>query len=160
MDRFIEFAGNNPLLVTALIGSFLFAVFYELRRKAGGLVNVDASAAVQLINNNAVVVDLRTAESYGRGHIVGARNLTPDEVTAKISSVAKDKSKPLIAVCESGISAQRTVATLRKQGYESVYNLKGGMNGWVSAGLPVVTGKKTRSKSGKGKGKGKKRGQA
>ena len=156
MERFLEFAGNHPLLVTALAGSFLFAVFYELRRKAGGLVNVDAVAAVQLINNNAVVLDLRSAESFGRGHIVGARNITPDEITEKIASVTRDKSQPLIAVCESGVSAQRTVATLRQGGFESVYNLKGGMNGWVSAGLPVVTGKKTKSKS-KSK-KGKKRG--
>jgi rhodanese-related sulfurtransferase len=40
---------------------------------------------------------------------------------------------------------------LRKMGYETVFGLKGGMNGWVQAGLPVVTGKKTKSKSGKGK---------
>ena len=141
-------------MVTALVGSFLFAVFYELRRKATGLVNVEATAAVQLINNNAVILDLRSAESFGRGHIVGARNVAPDEVSAKITTLAKDKSKPVIAVCESGISAQRTVAALRQQGYESVYNLKDGMNGWVKAGLPLVTGKKTRSKSGKGKKRG------
>ena len=158
MERFVEFAGNHPLMVTALVGSFLFAVFYELRRKAGGLVNVDANAAVQLINNDAIVLDLRSAESYGRGHIVGARNIAPDEITEKIASLTRDKSKPLVAVCESGISAQRTVATLRQKGFESVYNLKGGMNGWVSAGLPVVTGKKTKSKSKSKSGKGKKRG--
>lgn len=154
MERFVEFAGNHPLMVTALVGSFLFAVFYELRRKASGLVSVDANAAVRLINNDAVVLDLRSAESYGRGHIVGARNIAPDEITEKIASVTRDKSKPLLAVCESGISAQRTVATLRQKGFESVYNLKGGMNGWLSAGLPVVTGKKTKSRSGKGKKRG------
>jgi rhodanese-related sulfurtransferase len=153
MERFIEFAGSHPLLVAGLIGSFLFAVFYELRQKAAGLINVDSVEAVKLINNDAAVVDLRSSEAYGRGHIVGARNIAPDEIDAKIPGVAQDKTKPVIAVCENGISARRTVAALRSKGYESVYNLKGGMTGWVSAGLPVVTGKKTKAKSKSGKGK-------
>ena len=154
MERFFEFASNHPLLVASLIGGFLFAVFYELRQKASGLINVDSAAAVKLINNSAAVIDLRSTEAYGRGHIVGARNIAPDEIDAKVPGVTQDKTKPIIAVCDNGISAKRTVAALRSKGYESVYNLKGGMTGWISAGLPVVTGKKTKSKSRKGKKRG------
>ncbi|MEJ2258259.1 MAG: rhodanese-like domain-containing protein [Woeseiaceae bacterium] len=158
MDKFLEFTGNNPLLVSGLLISFFIVVIFELRRKAGGMINVETSDAVKLINNDAVVIDLRSAESFGRGHIVNARNVTADEVDTKVPGFAKDKSKPVIAVCDSGMSSTRTVNALRKLGYESAYGLKGGMNGWVQEGLPVVTGKKTKSK-GKGKsGKGKKRG--
>ena len=60
-------------------------------------------------------------------------------------------AKPVIAVCDNGVSSNRTVMALRKMGYETVFGLKGGMNGWVQAGLPVVTGKKTKSRSGKSK---------
>jgi len=140
--------------VTALLASFFIAVFYELRRKASGLVNVESAEAVKLINNNALVLDLRTAETFGRGHIVNARNLGADEVESKVPGLAPDKSRPLVAVCDNGVSSNRSVAALRKMGYESVYGLKGGMNGWIQAGLPVVTGKKTKSKSGKGKKRG------
>lgn len=154
MDKFLEFTGNHPLLVSGLLISFFIVVFFELRRKAGGLINVETSDAVKLINNEAVVIDLRSAESFGRGHIVNARNIAADEVDSKVPGFAKDKSKPVLAVCDNGISSTRTVNALRKLGYESVYGLKGGMNGWVQAGLPVVTGKKTRSKSGKGKKRG------
>lgn len=154
MDKFLEFAGNHTLLVTGLLASFFIVVFYELRRKATGLINVEAAEAVKLINNDAVVLDLRTAETFGRGHIVNARNVASDEVATKISGFAPDTSKPVVAVCDSGISSSKTVTALRKMGYESVYGLKGGMNGWIQAGLPVVTGKKTRSKTGKGKKRG------
>jgi rhodanese-related sulfurtransferase len=51
-----------------------------------------------------------------------------------------------VAVCDSGITSSKAVNTLRKAGFESVYNLKGGMNAWGQAGLPVVSGKKTKSK--------------
>lgn len=153
MDKFFEFAGNHTLLVAGLLGSFFFAVFYELRQKANGLINVEASEAVKLINNNAVVLDLRSAETYGRGHIVNARNVTAGDVEARVPAFAPDKSKPVVAVCDNGISSNRTVTALRKMGYESVYGLKGGMNGWIQAGLPVVTGKKTKTRNKPGKGK-------
>jgi len=151
MDRFLEFAGNNTLLVAALLASFFVAIFYELRRKANGLVNIEAADVVKLVNNDALVLDLRSAETYGRGHIVNARNLGADDIEAKVPGLAPDKAKPVIAVCDNGVSSNRTVKALRNMGYETVFGLKGGMNGWIQAGLPVVTGKKTKSKSGKGK---------
>ena len=139
------------LLVSALMVSFFVVIFTELRRKASGMVNIDAVEAVKLINNDAVVVDLRSSDAHARGHIVNARSVPSDELDAKLSTLTKYKSKPVIAVCESGISSTRAVNTLRQQGFESVYGLKGGMSGWSQAGLPVVTGKKTKSKSGKSK---------
>ena len=154
MDRILEFAGNNALLVTALLVSFFVLIFSELRRKASGLIDIEASEAIKLINNDAVVVDLRSADSFGRGHIVNARNIPSDELDAKAATLDQFKSKPVIAVCDSGISSRRAVNSLRQKGLESVYSLKGGMAGWSQAGLPVVTGKKTKSKSGKGKKRG------
>ena len=159
MDRILEFAGNNALLVTALMVSLFVLIFSELRRKASGLIDIEASEAIKLINNDAVVLDLRSADAFGRGHIVNARNIPSDELDARMSALDKVKSKPVIAVCDSGISSRRTVNALRQKGLESVYSLRGGMAGWSQAGLPVVTGKKTRSKADKGKsGKGKKHG--
>ena len=151
MERFLEFTGNRVLLVSALMVSFFLLIFSELRRKAGGLVNLDAGAAVKLINNDAVVVDIRSADAFARGHIVNAKNIPADEFDAKMAQLEKFKSQPVIAVCDNGITAMRTVTALRNAGFESAYNLKGGMTGWSQAGLPVVTGKKTRSKSNKQK---------
>ncbi len=149
MDKILEFTSNHVLLVSALLISFFLVVFSELRRKASGLINVEAGDAVKLINNDAVVVDIRSAESYARGHIVNARNIPGDELDARLGQLEKFKKKPIIAVCDNGITSTRAVNTLRGAGFESVYGLKGGMNGWGQSGLPVVTGKKTRSKSGK-----------
>ncbi len=151
MEQILEFTGNHVLLVSALMASFFIVVFTELRRKAGGLMNVDAGDAVKLINNDGVVIDIRSNEAFGRGHIVNARNIPADELSAKLEQLQSLKGRPVIAVCDSGMTSSRAVNTLRGAGFESVYNLKGGMNGWTQAGLPVVTGKKTRSKSTKQK---------
>jgi rhodanese-related sulfurtransferase len=146
MDRLLEFAGNHTLLVFALVTSLMLVVFTELRRKATGMMAVQPTDAVKLINNDAVVLDMRSAESFSRGHIVGARNVPMDELDGHLDKLARFKSKPVVAVCDAGITSSKAVNTLRNSGFESVYNLKGGMNAWGQAGLPVVSGKKTKSK--------------
>lgn len=156
MDRFLEFSNNHMLLVFGLLVSFFVLVFSELRRKASGLINIEATEAVKLINNDAAVIDLRSADAYSRAHIVNARNIPFDEFEAKKSQLDKLKNKPVLAVCDAGVTSNRAVGTLRKAGFENVYGLKGGMAGWSQAGLPVVGGKKTRAK-GKGKSKDKKK---
>lgn len=144
MDRILEFTGNHTMLVVALLISFFVLVFSELRRKATGLIAIPANAAVTLINNDALVIDLRSQEAFARGHITNAKNIPLDELDAKKESF--DKNRAIVAVCDAGTSSNKAVAALRVAGFESAYGLKGGMSAWSQAGLPVVTGKKTRAK--------------
>ena len=151
MDKVVEFTSNHTLLVLALMISFFVVVFSEIRRKASGMVNVEPIAAVQLINNDAVVLDLRSFDAYSKGHIVNARNIPSDELDAKMSQLTSLKSKAIVAVCDVGMTSTKAVNALRTAGFESVYGLKGGMSGWSQAGLPVVTGKKTKVRKAKNK---------
>lgn len=146
MDTFLEFAGNNTLLVGGLFFSFFLLVFMELRQKASGITNLEPQQAVKLINADAVVIDLRSADAFARGHIVNAKNIPLDELEASSDKIDRLKSKPIIAVCESGISSTRAVTLLRKSGVESVYGLRGGIKAWTQESMPLVTAKKTKSK--------------
>ena len=146
METYLEFAANHPILVSALLFSFFLLIFTELRRKALGITSVDPQAAVGLINNDAIVVDLRSAEAFARGHIVNAQNIPMDELDAKKDKLANKGDKPILAVCDAGMTSNRAVSNLRKAGFESVYGLKGGITGWTQANLPLVTGKKTKSR--------------
>lgn len=146
MDKILEFTGEHMLLVLFLMISFFVLVFTELRRKASGLVAVEPGDAVALINNDGIVLDLRNAEAFSRGHIVNARNVPYDEFDASSDKITKLRKKPIVAVCDAGITSNKAVDAMRKTGFESVYGLKGGMTAWNQAGLPVVTGKKTKSK--------------
>jgi len=102
MEKFLDFSGNHTLLVLALLISFFVLLFTEFRRKAGGLVSVEPTDAVGLINNDAMVFDLRNAESFGRGHIVNAKNIPFDEFDAKHDKIKKFKNKSIVTVCDSG----------------------------------------------------------
>ncbi|MDA0678795.1 MAG: rhodanese-like domain-containing protein [Proteobacteria bacterium] len=146
MDTYLEFASNHMILVTALMFSFFLLIFTELRRKAGGITSIEPQAAVSLINADAVVIDLRSAEAFARGHIVNAKNIPFDELEANREKLAKMQAKSILAVCDAGVTSGRAVTSLRKSGMESVYGLKGGIAAWTQANLPLVTGKKTKGK--------------
>lgn len=146
METYLEFAGNHVLLVSALVFSFFVLVFMELRRKAAGITSLDPHEVVRLINADAVIIDLRSADAFARGHIVNAKNIPQDELATSQDKIDRLKSKPIIAVCDSGISSTRAVAALSKSGVESVYDLRGGIKAWTQANMPLVSSKKTKSK--------------
>jgi rhodanese-related sulfurtransferase len=146
MDQYLEFTGNHPLLVGGLLLSFFLVIFWELRRKARGVVSLEPQEAVKLINKDAVVIDLRSAEAFARGHIVNARNIPFDELSEKSGAIEKFKSKPIVAVCDAGTASGRAVDRLRKAGLENVFGLRGGIAAWTQANLPLVTAKKTNKK--------------
>ena len=144
MDRYLEFAGNHPLLVSALVFSFLVLIYTELQRKARGLTNIEPQDAVKLINSDAVVIDLRSPEAFARGHIVNAKNIPFEDLQANRDKLTKLAKKPIVTVCDAGMTSTKVVSSLRKTGIDNVYGLKGGINAWTQANLPLVTAKKTK----------------
>lgn len=147
MATYIEFISNHVLLVAGLMISFFLLVFTELQRKARGITNIDPQEAVKLINADAIVIDLRSADSFARGHIVNARNIPQDELDQDLEKIKRYKSKPIVAICDAGLSSAKLVSQLRKAGFDNVYGIRGGINAWTEASLPLVTSKKTRRKS-------------
>ncbi len=147
METYLDFIGNHLVLVSALMVSFFLLVFTELQRKARGITSLDPQEAVKLINADATVIDFRNADAFSRGHIVNAKNIPHDELDDELEKIKRFKDKPVVAVCESGMTAGKLVGRLRSAGFENVYGLKGGINAWSEASLPLVSSKKTKSKS-------------
>lgn len=87
---------------------------------------IDSNVAMDLIENNAVVIDVRTADEYSTGHIDGSINIPVDN----ISSVDYDKDTVIIVYCASGMRSANAAETLINAGYTNVYNLDGGLINW------------------------------
>lgn len=133
----MEFLVKNwPLVaIAALSGGMLL---WPLLRKGAGGPWVNTLQATQLMNrDDAVVVDLRPAADYAKGHILGARSLPLAELDKRTGELDKYKSKPVILHCADGNRAGDGVALLRKAGFANVVNLTGGYGAWLQAGLPV-----------------------
>jgi len=86
---------------------------------------------------DAVVVDLRPAADFAKGHILGARSVPLAELEKRAADLDKYKAKPVIVYCNTGNSSGASVALLRRNGFANVVNLAGGYAAWQQAGLPV-----------------------
>ena len=125
---------NNLLILVVAVMSGVMLLFPNLSKRGGNLIN--ANEVVQQINQRqAILIDIRKAESYKAGHIPQARNIPAEDLISKTEKIAKDK--PIIVVCDTGRNAQRSVADLRKQGFTDVSVLEGGLVAWAQAGLPT-----------------------
>jgi rhodanese-related sulfurtransferase len=99
---------------------------------------VSALEAVQLMNRrDAVVLDVRENVEFAAGHIPNARNIPVGEFDKRARELEKLKSRPIIVTGLSGARAAKIIAALKKIGVAEVVALRGGLNGWVEASLPV-----------------------
>ena len=74
--------------------------------------------------------------------LIVSEHLSPENAKkSDFSSLEKYKTKPIIVVCTTGMTAQGTAAAMSKAGFERVYLLAGGMGAWQSASLPTTTGR-------------------
>ena len=83
------------------------------------------------------VIDVRTPEEFAEGHIAGGVNIniSAPDFSQKIESL--DKGKEYLVYCRSGGRASRAKEILESAGFGNVYNLTGGITGWVGDGLPT-----------------------
>lgn len=133
MEQLLEFAGRHPVLIAAAVVLLALIIFTEFRR--AGSNQVGPADAVKLMNGGGIVVDVRAQDAYLGGHILGARNMPLDELQQKSGKL--DKSKPVILCCDSGVTSQRARDILRKQGFEQLFNLRGGLRAWQQDNLPL-----------------------
>ena len=87
-------------------------------------------AKEQMINNGAVLVDVRTEEEYNEKHIDGAILLTLDTIDEEsVASIIDSKDTPIIVYCKSGNRSHQAYELLQDLGYEKVYDL-GSIDNW------------------------------
>lgn len=138
MEQLAEFAGNHVIMTLALIGAFGLVVASELQLKTQGLTHVSPADAVKLINKSALVIDVRSPDAFGGGHIANARNIELASLETDPHAVKKNKTKVLLTVCDSGVTSNKAAAVLRKAGYENSFSLRGGIQAWRAENLPLA----------------------
>jgi len=82
-----------------------------------------------------LVVDVRTPAEVARGGIRGARSIPLHLLP--LNTGALDKERPVVFYCQSGGRSSQACAYLHQQGYDKLYNLRGGIMAWVRNGLPL-----------------------
>ena len=140
MDQLIEFIGNHPLMTGAWVALFAMLVYSYVSSAISPVKEVGTHDATMMINKeDAVVLDIRPAADFKKGHILGAKQIKQEQLSkGEFTALEKSKDKPIIVVCAMGMTAKKTATQMIKAGFTKVSVLKGGMGEWQNSSLPVV----------------------
>ena len=137
-QQLIEFAGNHALLVMALFAILVMLIGTEIQQRLSQVKAVSPGEATRLLNHdNAIMIDMRSDKDYRDGHIVNAVHV-PDGKGEMPAALNKHRERPVIVYCQRGNNSTAVCNKLSKQGFESVYNLQGGVLAWQKAELPLT----------------------
>ncbi|WP_206483104.1 rhodanese-like domain-containing protein [Thalassotalea sp. G2M2-11] len=140
MEQFITFLSNHPILSAAWVGIFIAIIVTSIKIKLSPIKQLSPQELTLSVNReDGVVVDIRTEKDFKASHIIDAKHLSTEKVNNNdFATLEKYKDKPIIVVCTAGITASKVANQLYKAGFSKASLLKGGMNAWTGAGLPVV----------------------
>lgn len=75
----------------------------------------------ELVKNGAIILDVRSPGEYSGGNIKGSINIPVDNLNKNLAKL-KDKNKPIITCCASGMRSGMAKSMLKNSGYTHVYN--------------------------------------
>jgi len=138
MEHFPEFVANHLILFVLLV-SILILLFWNLFGAVlSGVVQIGPHATVRMLNDSAVMVDIRNAADFSTGHILGARNIPADSIGTHLEELAKYREQSMIICCNTGNESVRAGRTLKMQGFKKIYCIQGGLQAWRTANLPLT----------------------
>jgi rhodanese-related sulfurtransferase len=135
------FAQHQWVLLACFALIVILILVEEGKSRGTGGGQVNPKAAIMLINQDeAIVIDLRSKETFKKGHIIHSISMPKDQFDVNASVFKNNQDKKVIVVCAHGNDANRIALKLRKAGYDSKV-LAGGIEAWKSADLPLKSKK-------------------
>lgn len=105
-------------------------------RRPSVVPTIDIHEAFARQRRGARLVDVRSTEEFAQGpRPRGARNVPPERIVRGDLRLSKDDE--ILLICHSGHRSLRAAQALAGQGYTNVSNVRGGLNAWQRAGLPL-----------------------
>jgi rhodanese-related sulfurtransferase len=86
---------------------------------------------------NFVILDVRTPEEFGDGHIENAVSIDFRGANFRESLSRLDKNKVYFVYCKGGVRSGKALEVMKESGFKRVYHLPAGVTGWKEKGLPL-----------------------
>jgi rhodanese-related sulfurtransferase len=132
---------ENIWWIGLALGSGGMLLWPMLRRGSSGTQDVSPTEAVMLINReSALVLDVREENEFASGHIPEARNIPLSKLGERAAELRKYQQKTVLVNCQGGVRSAKACVELKKAGLTKLYNLRGGLNAWNEAKLPIAKG--------------------
>lgn len=100
---------------------FLLTVFF-VGLVLSGCSNETQIKAWNMIDDGALIVDVRTPGEFRSGHLPGAKLVPLNTINTNITVLGSDKNRPIVVYCKSGSRSGRAESILKGAGFTNVYN--------------------------------------
>ena len=138
MERLIEYLTHHPILAGVAVLALIIVISNEARLRATAFAAITSQELVRLMNQGALVLDIRKAEEFAKGHVNGAKQLPSDQILTAGENFKRFKEKPVVVIDESGSLSAAAVRQLNHQGFTKAFCLRGGFAAWRADNLPVA----------------------
>ena len=135
----MEFIYQNILLITLVVFSG-FALIWPAIGGGAGKGLSPAQATLLINQQDAQIIDVRSAEEFAGGHLPNARNIPLDKLAERVGEIEKFKEQAILVCCAAGMRSAKGCGQLGKLGFTNVQSLEGGVDAWQQAGYPVKKG--------------------
>lgn len=125
-------------VVAVIVVAAIFLLGKPPESAAALPANISVDEASELFKQGAFMLDVRQPEEWAQGHIDGGILIPLGELESRISEIPTDRD--VLIICRSGNRSTQARELLRSAGLTRTTSIMGGMNAWLAAGLPVVTG--------------------
>jgi rhodanese-related sulfurtransferase len=137
MDRLLEYITHHPWYAAGAAVAALLVIVYELRTRNENVSALSPQDVVRLMNQGALVIDLRPGDAFASGHVAGARQMSGEQILKAGDTLKKQKEKVLVVYDDTGSLGAAAVRQLAAQGFTKAFNLRGGITAWRAENLPL-----------------------
>src|ERR1700746_2975939 len=137
MDRLLEYLSHHPWLSTATAVVAALLGVYEMRARSESLLSVTPQELIRLMNQGALLLDLRPPEQYQAGHLAGARQMSGEALLSAGDTLKRHKEKTVVVYDDTGSLSGAAVRQLAAQGFTRAFTLRGGLAAWRADNLPL-----------------------
>lgn len=112
-----------------LLAAFLLTGCAENQKTGYEQITAQQAKEIMDTQDGYIILDTRTQEEYGQGHIPGAIVIPHDQIKEKAPSVLPDKKQLILVYCRSGRRSKLAAQDLADLGYTNVKEF-GGIIDW------------------------------
>jgi len=116
-------------MIWAVAGLAVLWLVFRLTSPAKGVRSISADDLKRQIGKkDKQYIDVRTPGEFKGNHIKGFKNIPLNELPKRMNELTKDKE--VLVICQSGMRSSKAVQLLKKNGFEQVINVRGGMSSY------------------------------
>ena len=109
---------------------FILLIICSCTQKFNSVEKVEKETFKQLMQNNYVLIDVRTPEEFFRGHIENSLNIDFNSPEFKTQITKFNKEQTLLIYCSAGGRSSKAATFMESLGFKKIYELSGGYRNW------------------------------